>query len=150
MPELPGGIDSTFRYILIAAKRAEQLIGGARQRVTTRHVKPTTVALVELEADRVPWRRVTPEEFELLQQQEVAAREAEEHAPVLFPTPPPIIAAIVEPEGEADEEEEDEEEEKEVTEAEEELEGPKFDENLEVVEEPAAEELLTEELPPEE
>ncbi len=147
MPELPEGIDSTFRFILIAAKRAEQLIGGARQRVTTRHVKPTTVALAELEDRRVPWRKVTAEEYELLQQQEVAAREAEEHAPVLFPTPPPIIAAIAEPEGEADEDEEEAEAE---GEAEEELEGPKFDENLEVVEEPATEELLPEEIPPEE
>jgi DNA-directed RNA polymerase subunit omega len=147
MPELPEGVDSTFRYILIAARRAEQLIGGARHRLTTRHVKPTTVALAELEAGRVPWHKVTAEEYELLLQQEVAAKEAEEHAPVLFPTAPPIIPALAEPEGEADEEEEEEEGE---ADAEEELEGPKFDENLEVVEEPAAEELLTEDLPAEE
>ena len=87
MPDLPEGIDSTFRYILIAAKRAEQLIHGARARVTTRHVKPTTVALAELAAADVPWRKVTAEEYEMLLQQEVAAKEAEEHAPVLFPIP---------------------------------------------------------------
>ncbi len=143
MSELPEGIDSTFRYILIAAKRAQQLIGGARQRVTTRHVKPTTVALVELEADKVPWRKVTAEEYEILCQQEVAAMEAGEHAPVLFPIPPPIIAAIAEPEVEPDEDEE-------AVVAVENLEGPKFDENLEVVEEPASEVLLTEDLPAEE
>jgi DNA-directed RNA polymerase subunit K/omega len=143
MSELPQGVESTFRYILIAAKRAEQLVSGARARVTTRHVKPTTVALAELEANKVPWRKVTAEEYEVLVQQEVAAKEAEEHAPVLFPTPPPIIPAILEPEAEAAEEEEEEA-------PEEELEGPKFDENLEVVEEPAAEELLTEDLPSEE
>ena len=142
MSDLPHGVESTFRYILIAAKRAEQLISGARPRVTSRHVKPTTVALAELGANRVPWRKVTAEEYEVLLQQEVAANEAEEHAPVLFPTPPPIIPAIVEPEAEAEEEEEEE--------LEEELEGPKFDENLEVVEEAAAEELLTEDLPVEE
>ncbi|MCJ7442600.1 MAG: DNA-directed RNA polymerase subunit omega [Thermoanaerobaculaceae bacterium] len=139
MSDLPEGIDSTFRYILIAAKRAQQLISGARPRVTTRHVKPTTVALAELAADDVPWRKVTAEEYEVLLQQEVAAKEAEEHAPVLFPIPPPIILAIVEPVAEAEEEEEKET-------LEEELEGPKFDENLEVVEEPAAEVLLTEEI----
>ena len=138
MSDLPEGIDSTFRYILIAAKRAQQLISGARPRVTTRHVKPTTVALAELAADDVPWRKVTAEEYEVLLQQEVAAKEAEEHAPVLFPIPPPIIPAIVEPEAEVEEEEEES--------VEEELEGPKFDENLEVVEEPAAEVLLTEEI----
>jgi len=138
MSDLPEGIDSTFRYILIAAKRAEQLIHGARARVATRHVKPTTVALAELAAADVPWRKVTAEEYEMLLQQEVAAKEAEEHAPVLFPIPPPIIPAIVEPEAEAEEEEE--------ATLVEELEGPKFDENLEVVEEPAAEVLLTEEI----
>jgi len=57
MSDLPEGIDSTFRYILIAAKRAEQLIHGARARVATRHVKPTTVALAELAAADVPWQR---------------------------------------------------------------------------------------------
>jgi DNA-directed RNA polymerase subunit omega len=138
MSDLPEGIESTFRYILIAAKRAEQLIHGARPRVSTRHVKPTTVALTELGAEKVPWRKVTAEEYEVLLQQEIAAKEAEEHAPVLFPIPPPIIPAIVEPEAEAEEEEEET--------PEEELEGPKFDENLEVVEEPAPEVLLTEEI----
>jgi DNA-directed RNA polymerase subunit K/omega len=139
MSDLPEGIDSTFRYILIAAKRAEQLIHGARARVATRHVKPTTVALAELAAADVPWRKVTAEEYEMLLQQEVAAKEAEEHAPVLFPIPPPIIPAIVEPAAEAEEAEEE-------ATLVEELEGPKFDENLEVVEEPAAEVLLTEEI----
>jgi len=134
MSEFPEEIESTFRYILIAAKRAEQLIAGARPRVTTRHVKPTTVAIAELAADKVPWRLVTAEEYEMLLQQEVAAKEAEEHAPVLFPIVLPLPPVVVEPEVEVEEEEEEE--------LEVELEGPKFDENLEVVEEPVAEELL--------
>jgi len=138
MPEFPEEIESIFRYILIAAKRAEQLVVGARPRITTRHVKPTTIAIAELAANRVPWRSVTAEEYELLLQQEVAAKEAEEHAPVLFPTVAPLLPVVVEPEAEAEEEEEEEEAE----EVEEELQGPKFDENLEVVEEPVAEELL--------
>ncbi len=141
MSEFPEEIESTFRYILIAAKRAEQLIAGARARVSTRHVKPTTVALAELAADKVPWRPVTAEEYEMLVQQEVAAKEAEEHAPVLFPTVPPLIAAVAETSAEAEEDEEVEEE-AEGEELDEELEGPKFDENLEVVEEAVAEELL--------
>ena len=69
---------------------------------STRHVKPTTVALAELAAADVPWRKVTAEEYEMLLQQEVAAKEAEEHAPVLFPIPPPIIPAIAEPEAEVE------------------------------------------------
>jgi DNA-directed RNA polymerase subunit K/omega len=144
MSEFPEDIDSTFRYILIAAKRAEQLIAGARPRVTTRHVKPTTVAIAELAAEKVPWRLVTAEEYEMLLQQEVAAKEAEEHAPVLFPIVPPVLAVAVEPEVEVEEEEGEGEA------LEEELEGPKFDENLEVVEEPVAEEPVAEELLPSE
>ena len=142
MPELPQGVESTFRYILIAAKRAEQLIAGARPRVTGRHVKPTTIALAELAADRVPWRNVTPEEYEALLQQEVAAHDAEVQAPVLFSAVPPVAPLVVEPEVEEEEDEDDE--------LDEELEGPKFDENLEVVEEAVADELLTEDLPAEE
>ncbi len=142
MSELPQGVESTFRYILIAAKRAEQLISGARARVTGRHVKPTTIALAELAADRVPWRSVTADEYEALLQQEVAAREAEEHhVAVLFPAVPPVVPLVVEPEVEEEDEDDD---------LDEELEGPKFDENLEVVEEAVADELLTEDLPAEE
>jgi DNA-directed RNA polymerase omega subunit len=142
MSELPQGVESTFRYILIAAKRAEQLIAGAQPRVTSRHVKPTTIALAELAADRVPWRSVTPDEYEALLQQEVAARDAEEHLPVLFPAVPSVAPLAVEPDILEEEDEDDD--------LEEELEGPKFDENLEVVEEAVADELLTEDLPAEE
>ncbi len=145
MLELPHGVESMFRHILIAAKRAEQLIAGARPRVTGRNVKPTTIALAELAADKVPWRAVTAEEYEAILLQEAAAREAEEHIPALIVTPPPVLPPIVEPDAVADEDEDEEEEE-----LDEELEGPRFDENLEVVEEAAAEELLTEELPAEE
>jgi len=141
---LPQGVESTFRHILIAAKRAEQLIAGARPRIAGRNVKPTTIALAELAADKVPWRAVTAEEYEAIIQQEAAAREAEEHIPALIVTPPPVLPPIVEPDAVADEEEEEEEE------LDEELEGPSFDENLEVVDEAVAEELLTEELPAEE
>ncbi|HVN75000.1 MAG TPA: DNA-directed RNA polymerase subunit omega [Thermoanaerobaculaceae bacterium] len=141
MSEFPQGVDSTFRHILIAAKRAEQLIAGARPRVAGREVKPTTIALAELAAGRIPWRAVTAEEYEAILQQEVAAREAEEHLPALLAVPAPVLPPVIEAEGEGDEEEE---------ELETELEGPKFDENLEVVEEAVAEELLTEDLPAEE
>jgi DNA-directed RNA polymerase subunit K/omega len=141
MLELPQGVESTFRHILIAAKRAEQLIAGARPRITGRDVKPTTIALAELAANKVPWRAVTAEEYEAILQQEVTARETEEHIPALIATPPPVLPPIVEPEAEVEEEEE---------ELDVELEGPKFDENLEVVEEAVVEEILTEELPTEE
>ena len=141
MPESLQGVESTFRHILIAARRAEQLIAGARPRVTGREVKPTTIALAELAANKIPWHPVTPEEYEAILQQEVAAREAEEHVPALLAVPVPVLAPVVEAEAEAEEEEED---------LDAEIEGPKFDENLEVVDEAVAEELLAEDLPAEE
>ncbi len=62
--ELPQGIDSKFRYILVAAKRAHQLHGGAKARVQSESQKsnchcPTgglfgTRALYDL---RWPWEQ---------------------------------------------------------------------------------------------
>jgi DNA-directed RNA polymerase omega subunit len=138
MLEQPAGFDSTFRHILIAASRAEQLILGARPRVTSiRHVKPTTIALAEISAGKVPWRVVTAEEYELLRLQQLAAKEREEQAPPIFAVPGPVVVPVIEPEAEVEEEEE----------LEEELEGPEFDEDLEVVDDAVAEVLLTEEIP---
>lgn len=127
--------DSTFRYILIAARRASQLIDGARPRVESRFVKPTTVALAEIEAGRVPWRIVTPEEFESLRMAELQAREKEEVPPAILQVPRPIVPLIEEVD--LDEEEE---------ELEEELVGPDIDagELAEVEEMP--EELLKEDV----
>jgi len=111
----PVGFDSTFRYILIAAKRAGQLIEGARARVESRHAKPTTIALAELKAGVVPWRVVTPEEFESLRQAELQAREREEQPAAFLPPPRPVVP-LLEEAGAEDEDELDEE-----------LEGPDFE-----------------------
>lgn len=132
MYQLPEGVESTFRFILIAAKRAEQLIAGGRARLAAKGVKPTSIALEELMAGVVPWHAVTAEEYELLKQQETLDREREEQTP-LFPTPLPVVAVAVEPEVEAEEEEEFEED----------LDGLDFDDELEV-DDPNAEDLLAE------
>ena len=130
------GFDSTFRYILIAAKRASQLIDGARPRIETRHAKPTTIALDELAAKVVPWRVVTPEEFEALRLAEVQAREKEEQPPAFLQTPRPAVPLIEE--ADIDEEEE----------LEDELEDPDFEaEELGEVED-MPEELLGEDVVP--
>lgn len=132
MYQLPEGVESTFRFILIAAKRAEQLIGGARPRLAAKGVKPTSIALEELMAGAVPWRPVSAEEYELLKQQETLEREREEQAP-LFPMPLPPAAAAVEQEAESEDEEEFEED----------LDALDFDDDLEV-DDPNAEDLLAE------
>ncbi len=64
MIELPEGIDSVFRYIVITALRAEQLIQGAKPRLESKHVKPTLIAKDEVDAGLVQWRILTPEEVE--------------------------------------------------------------------------------------
>lgn len=53
--EIPHSIDSKFRFILVAAKRARQLQAGARPLVQTPYKKTTKVAMAELEAGLVPF-----------------------------------------------------------------------------------------------
>lgn len=53
--ELPQDIDSKFRYILVAAKRARQLQGGARPLVQTQSRKVTRIAQQEVGAGLVPF-----------------------------------------------------------------------------------------------
>lgn len=55
MEQIPDRIDSTFRYILIAAKRAEQLVRGARPRIEMPLRKPSRVAMREVVENLVDW-----------------------------------------------------------------------------------------------
>lgn len=55
MEPIPERIDSTFRFVLLAARRAEQLMRGARPKFETASNKPTYVALKEISADVVDW-----------------------------------------------------------------------------------------------
>ena len=52
---LSQGIDSKFRFILVAAKRARQLQAGARSLIQTHIKKLTKVAQQEVEAGLVPF-----------------------------------------------------------------------------------------------
>lgn len=56
MSELPPNVESKFRLVHIAARRAEQLIQGARPKLESAHVKPTRVALDEVHSDLVRWQ----------------------------------------------------------------------------------------------
>jgi DNA-directed RNA polymerase omega subunit len=54
--KMPEGVDSKFRLVLLVARRAEQLMRGARPKVETdRPLKPTKLAAVEFEENRVRW-----------------------------------------------------------------------------------------------
>ena len=62
MEGLPEGVDSKFRYVLLVAKRAEQLIQGSQAKVKSRHAKPTRVAMEEIAGDHIKWQLSAPVE----------------------------------------------------------------------------------------
>jgi len=57
--KLMDGFDSNYRYILVAARRARQLQGGAPPVIDTHSRKPCRIALDEIRAGKVKW--VIPE-----------------------------------------------------------------------------------------
>ncbi len=53
---MPPGVDSKFRLVLLIARRAEQLMRGARPKYEAdRPLKPTRLAAAEFEADAIRW-----------------------------------------------------------------------------------------------
>jgi DNA-directed RNA polymerase omega subunit len=53
---IPEGVDSKFRLVLLIARRAEQLMRGARPKVETdRPLKPTRLAAAEFGQDQIRW-----------------------------------------------------------------------------------------------
>jgi DNA-directed RNA polymerase omega subunit len=53
---MPDGVDSKFRLALLVARRAEQLMRGARPKIETeRPVKPTRLAAQEFDQNLVRW-----------------------------------------------------------------------------------------------
>jgi DNA-directed RNA polymerase subunit omega len=58
--ELPQKIDSKFRYILVAAKRARQLQAGARPLIQSTSTRLTRVAQQEVTAGLVPFEMLAP------------------------------------------------------------------------------------------
>jgi len=49
------GFDSNYRYILVAARRARQLQGGAPPVIETMSRKPCRIAQDEIKAGKVKW-----------------------------------------------------------------------------------------------
>jgi DNA-directed RNA polymerase subunit omega len=58
--ELPQKLDSKFRYILVAAKRARQLQAGARPLIQSPVKRLTRVAQQEVTAGLVPFELLAP------------------------------------------------------------------------------------------
>lgn len=55
MEKLPERIDSKFRFVLLAASRAEQLMRGAPPKIEVTSRKPSRVAREEILQDAVNW-----------------------------------------------------------------------------------------------
>jgi len=53
--KLMEGFDSNYRYILVAARRARQLQGGAPPVIETGSRKPCRIAQDEIKAGKVKW-----------------------------------------------------------------------------------------------
>ena len=53
--KLIDGFDSNYRYILVAARRARQLQGGAPPAIETISRKPCRIAQDEIKAGKVKW-----------------------------------------------------------------------------------------------
>jgi DNA-directed RNA polymerase subunit omega len=59
--QLPPNVESKFRLVHIASRRAEQLVQGARPKIESKRAKLTRVALDEVNADLVRWQLASAE-----------------------------------------------------------------------------------------
>ncbi len=84
MDQIEKTVDSKFRFVLVAAKRAEQLMQGARPRISTEATKIARIAMDEIIAETVTWDygpAPEPVEPEVVAEEEAAeAAEATEDA----------------------------------------------------------------------
>lgn len=64
MQDIPSKIDSKFRFVLIAAERAEQMMRGARPKIDLGEQKHSRVAVQEVLSDLVDWDYGPPAEPE--------------------------------------------------------------------------------------
>lgn len=55
MDRIPEKIDSKFRFVLLAAERAEQMLRGARPKIDMGDLKATRIAMQEISNDLVEW-----------------------------------------------------------------------------------------------
>lgn len=55
MLKFPEKIDSKFRFVLLSARRAEQIVRGAKPKTEPGLSKPGTVAMKEIREDLIDW-----------------------------------------------------------------------------------------------
>jgi DNA-directed RNA polymerase subunit omega len=57
MFEVDTKVGSKYRFIILAAQRARQLMAGAQQRVDSKFQKPACVAIEELKEGKLKWTK---------------------------------------------------------------------------------------------
>lgn len=62
MDDIPQKIDSKFRYVLLAATRAEQIMRGAEPKVE-KPLKPTSAGMAEIQGELVDWDYQDPDDL---------------------------------------------------------------------------------------
>jgi DNA-directed RNA polymerase subunit omega len=60
--KLKDGFDSNYRYVLVAARRARQISGGAPPLVNTTARKPCKIAQEEIDAGKIQFMTTKPKE----------------------------------------------------------------------------------------
>ena len=68
--KIPKEFDSKFRFIVVAAERAKQILNGAPPKMKVESEKPAYVAIREVQENRVPYEI-------LLEEREVGEEEEE-------------------------------------------------------------------------
>lgn len=79
--DTPDFIDSKFRLAILAAKRAKQLVHGAKKKVDINAENPLTVAMEEIRQEKISFQVLNEDALEL--EREAAAREEMEAARAL-------------------------------------------------------------------
>jgi DNA-directed RNA polymerase subunit omega len=62
-----GFIDSKFRFAILAAKRAKQLVNGSKKKIDYNAENPLSIAMQELSQGKVNFKILSAEELELLE-----------------------------------------------------------------------------------
>ena len=70
MLKFPDRIDSKFRFVLLSAARAEQLVRGAQPKTEHGAGKPSRVAMKEIRKDLIDWDYGEAPEAEEVEAQE--------------------------------------------------------------------------------
>lgn len=80
MERIPENVDSKFRFVLLAATRAEQLMRGANVRLEHPFFKNTRTAMEEIITEQIPWEYGPDEPLEVEGEEGEAAAEGGEAA----------------------------------------------------------------------